>query len=116
MSRPYDEVWRDVLHNGVPAMRRAKYKLVSEEDNRLLFSRRYLPSSVVRVSLLVLIVGLLIRLAADHFTPFAAISWVAILALLFYRRRENVALELCPSIDGTRVVVAGGLWIKDELN
>jgi hypothetical protein len=110
VHRPPDDVYRELLVAGVPAMQRANYQLVSKDDNSVVFGRRYLPRAALQACILVVIVVAMVQSSnGGQATPALALGWIAILTMIFYRRVERLTLDLRPAENGTQVIVVGSI-------
>jgi hypothetical protein len=97
----------------------AGYKLADHGPETIRYERRYLPANARNFCLVVIV----LVLGANFNSPNAGIAvlgWVAIGFLVFYRRREALAVTLRAVDGGTSATIAGhvngkGRAVIDEL-
>ena len=108
LAQDVDEVRRGVLLRGVPAMSEAKYKLSDQGEHSFVFARRYLPRVARNFCVFLVVLAVIVQSSnGGQASPALALGWMAILAMIFYRRTENVGVDIRPVEGGTRVVAAG---------
>lgn len=89
-------------------MEAVRYRVSDTAQQRVVFVRRYLPSQVLRLGLVVVAVGVLISSTSGHAQPAYAVAvWIAIFGMSFYRRSETLTIDLQPDGTGTRLTVIG---------
>lgn len=108
LAEDVDVVRRDIMLRGVAAMGQAKYKLADQGESTFTFSRRYLPRVARNACVLVVLVAVFVQTGnGGEVSPALAAGWIAVLAMIFYRRTETVTVDLRSVERGTRLIAAG---------
>lgn len=116
-SDTVDELCSRALIGLTPELERAHYELVANEDHRLQYRRRYLPTAVMLIGLTLTALAayaIAVWMHADRALPWqgAVVGIAGIALLVLVRRSEVVIVTVMARPGGSRALLAG--YVNDR--